>query len=98
MDRLKTEDLIVIRGLIIPAVWDETGRVTAVAVSAFNDNEYLVAPTPKAARLLGLLRREVEVQARLKEEGGRQVIEVVRYRTKRKRSTESVSAKSGNGS
>jgi hypothetical protein len=50
-----------IRGLVIPAAWDEMGNVLSVAVSTFDEEEYLVGKDEKGDQLLGLLRKEVEV-------------------------------------
>jgi len=47
--------------VVIPLGWSESGEVTAVGISTFNEQEYLLAPTPNLATWLGLLRKEVEL-------------------------------------
>ena len=34
--------MVAIQGIIVPADWDENGNVTAVAVSTYDDEEYLI--------------------------------------------------------
>jgi hypothetical protein len=50
-----------IRGVIIPTAWDSEGRVTSVAISANDEEEYLLESGPLALELVGLVRQEVEV-------------------------------------
>ena len=57
--------LRVVTGLVLPSGWSEDGRVKSVAISAFDETDYLVAPGPLADALLPLLRREVEVRGRV---------------------------------
>ena len=40
-------NLLSIRGIVIPADWDEEGNVVAVAVSGFDEVEYLVENNEK---------------------------------------------------
>ena len=54
-------ELFKIQGLIIPSAWDKEGNVLAVAVSTFDEDEFLVHRDEKGEQLLGLLREEVEV-------------------------------------
>jgi hypothetical protein len=71
---------IKIRGLIIPVRWDERGTVTGIAVSAFNEKEYVVSGEARGEELLAFLRLEVEVHGVLVEEGNHQEIKVMDYR------------------
>jgi hypothetical protein len=57
-------EMTTIRGLVIPAQWDDQGNITAVAISGFDDLEYRVAPGESTALLLEVLRKTVSVQAR----------------------------------
>ncbi len=52
---------ILIRGLVIPAGWDEKGRVKSVKISAFDETDYEVENGAGSRDLLKLVRREVEV-------------------------------------
>jgi hypothetical protein len=50
-----------IRGILVPADWDEEGNALAVAISTPGENEYVIEPDSKGQELLRLLRQEVEV-------------------------------------
>lgn len=62
---------IFIRGLVIPAEWDETGKVVAVSVAAFDDKKYLVAENQAAKDLLNFVEHEVAVIGTLQTVGSR---------------------------
>lgn len=65
------EKLVTIRGLVVPAGWDSTGRVQQVAIAAFDESEYLVSPGGQSERLAGLLHREVTVAGGICRQDGR---------------------------
>ena len=79
MERKKNLGLFKIQGLIIPVDWDEAGRVLAVAVSTFDEEEYLVEKDGKGDELLGLLRKEVEVNGVVGIRDGGKTIKVKKY-------------------
>jgi hypothetical protein len=58
---------ITIQGLVIPVDWDQDGNVTAVAISAYDEIEYLVEQTEKAAELLRFVHMQVEARGTLRE-------------------------------
>jgi hypothetical protein len=82
MLRLKN-NLITIRGLIIPAKWDDGGKVTAVATSTFDEEEYLLEYNKEIDRLFSLVRKEVEVTGYVREENGKKIIKVQKFHLKR---------------
>ncbi|MCJ7687244.1 MAG: hypothetical protein MUO68_23445 [Desulfobacteraceae bacterium] len=69
-------NLITIRGIVIPVDWDEKGNVVGVAISTFNEDEYLVDRNEKSAELMRFIRQEVEAHGILRRERNRQVITV----------------------
>lgn len=79
MKQKKNLGLFKIQGLIIPVDWDEGGRVLAVAVSTFDEEEYLVEKDGKGDQLLGLLRKEVEVSGIVGIRDGGKTIKVKKY-------------------
>lgn len=79
MERNKNLRLFKIQGLIIPVDWDEGGHVLAVAVSTFDEEEYLVEEDGKGDQLLGLLRKEVEVSGIVGIRDGGKTIKVKKY-------------------
>jgi hypothetical protein len=72
-------DEVTIRGLVTPAEWDETGKVTGIAISGFNEEEYAIEGDPKGRELLSLLRKEVEVKGTVEWGGENRVIRISRY-------------------
>ena len=72
---------VTIQGLIIPVDWDHDGNVIAVAISSYDEIEYLVERTQKAEELLNLVHMQVEARGKLRvfEAKGR-LITVEHYR------------------
>jgi hypothetical protein len=75
-------NLVTIRGIVIPADWDEEGNVTAVAVSTYDEVEYFVENHEKTKELKTVIREEVEVGGILSEGKNRLIIKVKEYRLK----------------
>jgi len=69
-------NLITIRGIVVPVDWDEKGRVVYLAISTFDEDEYLVDKDEKGAALLRFIRKEVEITGILKREEKSQIITV----------------------
>jgi 5S rRNA maturation endonuclease (ribonuclease M5) len=70
---------ITIRGIIIPADWDEKGRVVAVAVSGQNEQEYLIDKDYKGRELMHYIEEEVEVRGIAREAKDKKMITVQKY-------------------
>lgn len=69
-------NLITIKGIVIPVDWDEKGNVVGVAISTFNEDEYLVDRNEKGVELIRFLRLEVEIIGILRREGNRHMVTV----------------------
>jgi hypothetical protein len=76
------EKLIKIRGLVTPADWDERGKVRAIALSTFTEDEYVIEKNSEEKRLYAFMRKEIEVSGIIKETDGKKRIEVRGYRTR----------------
>lgn len=76
------DKLITIRGLIMPAGWDEEGNINAVAISTFEEDQYLVHNDEKGEQLLPLIRQEVKITGELGQKGGRKTIKLMNYSLK----------------
>jgi uncharacterized membrane-anchored protein len=68
-----------IQGLIVPVTWDEEGNPLSVAVSTFDEEEYIVEKDIKADQLFGLLREQVEVMGKVWIRDGAKTIKVKEY-------------------
>lgn len=62
-------DKILVRGLVIPADWDETGNVVAVSISTFNEAKYIVTDNQAGKDLLNFIEHEVAVVGTLENAG-----------------------------
>ena len=57
-----------IRGIVIPAAWDEKGDVISVAIATYHEEKYLVADNVTGRRLMSLLKKNVTVDGVIKGE------------------------------
>ena len=71
-----------IRGLVIPAAWDETGNVIALAISTFDEDEYIIEKNREEGRLYSFIRREIEASGIIRDADGKKRIEVRDYKTR----------------
>jgi len=74
--------ILAISGVIVPAVWDENGRIEAIALSTNDEDEYLIEDKGKGAKLRKFLRQEVEVTGDLSLHENVKTIRVAGYRIK----------------
>jgi hypothetical protein len=74
--------LVTIRGIVVPADWDEKGKIVAVAVSTYDEVEYFIENHEKEKVLKTVIREEVEVRGIVKEEGKKLIMKVKDYRLK----------------
>ena len=75
----KKEEAIVLRGLITPAGWDEKGNVVIIALSSFDEEEYLIDKDETGSKLFSLLRFKVQVRGIVRNEDGVKKIAVEDY-------------------
>jgi len=73
------DKLMKIKGLVIPMDWDEKGKVVAVAVSTYNEDEYHIDKNYKGEELLDLLQEEVEVSGVVREKEDKKKMTVKEY-------------------
>jgi hypothetical protein len=65
-----------LRGIIVPAGWDETGRVTVTALSTYDEQIYRLDAGIFGEDLIGFLRKDVEVLGEFVGEGNDKVFAV----------------------
>ena len=77
------DELTTIRGIVIPVDWDEDGNVLATAISSQDEHQYFVELDKKGKKMLGLIRRGIEVSGVVRKIiKGRKTITVKSYRLK----------------
>jgi hypothetical protein len=75
-------NLITIRGILVPADWDERGNVVSLALSTYDEVEYLVEDHEKEKELKAFIREEVEVRGILGEGKNRLTLKVKEFKLK----------------
>jgi hypothetical protein len=55
------KDNIKLKGLIVPAQWDKGGRITGIAISCFDEEEYQVLMDEIGGGLMNFLHRSVQI-------------------------------------
>ena len=76
---LECNEMVKIQGLILPTEWDEKGDVVDIALSAFNEDEYLIDIDEIGRQLLSSLRVKVEAKGFVREEKGKKKIKICNY-------------------
>jgi len=75
-------NLVTIRGILVPVDWDEKGNVFAIAISTYDEVEYLIESNEKEKELKAFIREELEVSGILKKEKNRLIMQIKKYRLK----------------
>lgn len=79
--RVEGDDLTAIRGIVIPAEWDDEGNALATCIASPGEQEYLVEQDAMGKELLALIRQEIEVTGIVQQrKRGRNTIAVRTYR------------------
>ena len=76
----KAKKLVTLRGVIIPADWDEEGTVIATAIATHDEDEYVISGQETAETYLDLLRKEVEVEGWFSEKGTKKMLIIKTYK------------------
>jgi hypothetical protein len=77
----KKDNKPLIEGIIIPAKWDDNGKVTGVTIQSNDEKVYLVEHTRAGEELLGFIHEKVEAKGKIRERlDGRTLITVQSYR------------------
>ncbi len=75
----RREDLVTVRGILVPVEWDESGGVLTMAVSTDQEDEFMIDDNNKGKELCLHLRAEVEVTGVLRKSEGGRIIRVEEY-------------------
>jgi hypothetical protein len=68
-----------IKGIVIPAAWDQEGNIISLAIATDDEQEYLIDPRQKVAKLVSLLRQEVSVTGTIEQTEKNKIIRVESY-------------------
>jgi glycogen synthase len=73
---MKDEGTTTIRGIVIPAIWNEKGDIVTVAIATYLEETYLVAEGAMGQRLRSLLKKRVVVEGVVNQQDTHRTIEV----------------------
>lgn len=77
---INIKGIVIIKGLIIPADWDEEGEIIAIAISTYSEEEYLIDRNPKGEELFAFVRQGAKIIGLVKmDDCGRKIIRVEEY-------------------
>jgi hypothetical protein len=74
----KRSDLITIRGIVVPADWDERGIVISINIATFDEEEYFIERNDVAEELFMRLGQGVEVTGHFQDVNGKKILKVIR--------------------
>jgi len=72
----KNSRLMTIKGIVVPADWDQRGNPISVSIVTHAEEEYLVSNDSKGKKLFHFIREGVEVTGLVKEVAGINIIKV----------------------
>ena len=56
------KDRVHLKGLVVPSTWDESGNVTGISLSTFDEEIYSIDNNDKGRELLGFIRKGVKIE------------------------------------
>ena len=68
-----------IKGIVIPAAWDQEGNIISLAIATNDEQEYLIDTRQRITKLISLLRQEVVVNGSIKQTGKNKIIRMESY-------------------
>lgn len=68
-----------IKGIVIPAAWDQDGNIISLAIATNDEQEYLIDTGQRITNLISLLRQEVVVNGTINQTERHKIIRVKSY-------------------
>jgi hypothetical protein len=65
-----------IKGIVIPAGWDQNGNIISLAIATDDEQEYLIETRQTVTKLISLLRQEVVITGTIRQTEKNKIIEV----------------------
>ena len=78
-DKKETNPMVTINGIVIPIEWNERGGVVAIALSAYDEKEYVIDKRGRGIELISHLREELEISGVVSQVENNQMITVKDY-------------------
>lgn len=71
---MRNENLIIIKGLVIPVEWDENGRVVDIAIAAFDENQYSIEKALFKKQMLKKIGQSVTIRGVIQKVKNKKII------------------------
>lgn len=68
-----------VKGLIIPAAWDDNGLVTGLKILGYDEDQFEIADNPAGKQLMDHIREKATVTGKISEAGLTKKIQVDSY-------------------
>jgi hypothetical protein len=68
-----------IKGIVIPAAWDQNGKIISLAIATDDEQEYLIETRQIFTKLKSMLREEIVVIGTIRQTEKNKIIEVKSY-------------------
>lgn len=65
-----------IKGILIPAAWDQDGKIISLAIATNDEQEYLIDTCQRITKLVSLLRHEVVVTGTVRQTEKNKIIRI----------------------
>ena len=79
-NKQKKTNQTILRGIVLPAQWDDEGNVMRIAINTHDEKEYVIDFSGRGKELLGHLKELIEVNGRVRENmGGNPYVKVNHY-------------------
>ena len=75
-------ELFTARGIILPTAWDERGNATAITLSTFNEEEFVIDTSDKNKHLFSHIGKEIWAEGQIGKQGQRKTIKIRKYSLK----------------
>jgi hypothetical protein len=68
-----------IRGILVPAAWDENGNIIRIALATEEEEHYLIDLSGRGRDVARLIREKVTVLGQIRQEGNKRILAVEDY-------------------
>lgn len=71
---MENDNLVRVKGIVIPMDWDENGQILSLAIATFKEEEFLINNDHRGRKLYHFMQKPVEVTGEIKEVDGIKIL------------------------
>ena len=71
--------MVCVKGIVIPAAWDQSGNIISLAIATDDEQEYLIDDHHRISKLIMFLRHKVVVTGTIRQTNKNKIIRVESY-------------------